>query len=257
MSLATTYASQQSCSGNASVFGSFSEVVDRIEDFLRQTLPAILGKLSGWEEGKRRNEKNMASDLSKVLNYAATDELFYFHSEDPENESATRTLDYGTYPSAHLRVQGWTPNAMERLYGVEAKRLPTHSTPMEGLEREREYVVGDWAARSSPDKRLKGGIERFKEGLHGKDLSRAGMIGFVQRENFSYWESKVNEWIADLISNPVPSHRSKWEVQDQLIPCKSPGLKVHEGHSLHARQDLSPISITHFWLDVIRVAPDL
>lgn len=252
MSLATAHTSQHSCSGDAAAFGSLSEVVDRIEDFLRQTLPAILGKLSGWKDGKRRIERIMASDLSKVLNYAATDELFHFHSEDPEDESAIRALDYGTYPSAHLRVQGWTPNAMERLYGIEAKRLPTHSTPMEGLDREREYVVGDWAARSSPVKKLKGGIERFKEGVHGHDLKRAGMIGFIQRENFVFWLEKVNEWICELISNPVPRHLSKWDAQDCLVGPLTSCLGVFESSSCHARCSGEDISIRHFWLDLTK-----
>lgn len=250
MSLATAQPFQHSCSGDAAAFGSLSEVVDRIEDFLRQTLPAILGKLSGRTNGRRRNEKIMAADLSKELNFAATDELFYFHSEDPENESATRTLDYGTYPNARLRVQGWMPNAKERLYGIEAKRLPTHSTPMEGREREREYVVGDWEGRHSPAKNLKGGIERFKEGVHGEGLDRAGMVAFIQREDSNHWLQKVNEWIHDLILNPLPSHKAKWEEQDKLIPCPAPGQGVTEFGSTHARANGSLLGLRHFWLDL-------
>lgn len=248
MSLASAHPFPYSCSGDATAFGSFTEVVDRIEDFLRQTLPKILGNLSGRSNGERRNEKIMAADLSKLLNYAATDELFYFHSEDPESESATRTLDYGAYPSAHLRVQGWTPNAMYRLYGIEAKRLPTQSTSLDG--REREYVVGDWLERNSPGKNLKGGIERFKEGVHGKELTRVGMIGFVQRENFGHWLEKVNEWIVELISNPLPRHRSRWQSQDNLVPCPQPGIKVYECLSNHSRLNSMTISVRHFWLDL-------
>lgn len=250
MSLATAHTFQHSCSGDAAAFGSLSEVADRIEEFLRQTLPAILGKLSGWSNGKRHNEKFMAADLSKELNFAATDELFYFHSEDPENESATRTLDYGTYPNARLRVQGWTPNAKERLYGIEAKRLPTHSTPIEGRDREREYVVGDWAAHKSPEKNLKGGIERFKEGVHGEGLDQAGMVAFIQREDSTHWLKKVNQWIHDLIVSPLPSHKATWEHQDKLVPCHAPGLGVTEFASTHARSNGLPISLRHFWLEV-------
>jgi len=250
MSLANAQPFQQSCSGDAAAFGSLFEVVDRIEEFLRQTLPTILGKLSGRTNGRRRNEKIMAADLSKELNFAATDELFYFHSEDPENDSATRTLDYGTYPNARLRVQGWTPNAKERLYGIEAKRLPTHSTSMEGREREREYVVGDWEARHSPAKNLKGGIERFKEGVHGEGLGRAGMVDFIQREDSSHWLKKVNEWIQDLILSPLPSHQAKWEEQDKLLPCNDQGPGVTEFSSNHARANGSLIGLRHFWLDL-------
>jgi len=250
MSLAAAHPFQHSCSGDAAAFGSLSEVVDRIEDFLRQTLPAILGKLSGWTKGKRRNEKIMAADLSKELNFAATDEVFYFHPEDPENESATRTLDYGTYPTAHLKVQGWTPDAKERLYAMEAKRLPTHSTPMEALDREREYVVGDYEARLSPDKNLKGGMERFKEGVHGEGLDRVGMVAFVQREDHQHWHAKVNEWVEELVQNPIPRHQAKWEEQDKLILCPAPGLGVTEFTSTHVRSNGTPIELRHFWLEL-------
>lgn len=254
MSLVNAQTFQHSCSGNAAAFGSLSEVVDRIEEFLRRTLPAILGKLSGWANGKRLNEKFMAADLSKELNFAATDELFYFHSEDPENQSATRTLDYGAYPNARLRVQGWTPNAKERLYGIEAKRLPTHSTPMEGRQREREYVVGDWEDRNSPTKNLKGGIERFKEGVHGEGLDRAGMIAFIQRENSNHWLGKINKWIAELIAAPLLSHRARWLQQEQILACGVPGTGVTEFISHHQRPDGPPIQLRHFWLDLTLVA---
>jgi len=250
MSLANSHPFQHSCSGDAGAFGSLSEVVDRIEGFLRQILPTILGRLSGWTDGKRRNEKIMAADLGKELNFAATDELFNFYPEDPETESAIRALDYGTYPTAHLRVQGWTPNAKERLYGIEAKRLPTHSTPMDGRAREREYVVGDWETRNSPDKNLKGGIERFKEGVHGESLDRAGMIAFIQREVSKHWLKKVNEWIHELILTPLLSHKAKWEEQDKLIHSSEPRSGVTEFTSSHQRADESTISLRHFWLDL-------
>lgn len=252
MSLATAHPFQHSCSGDAAAFGSFSEVVDRIEEFLRQALPVIIGKLSGWAKGKRHNEKFMAADLSKELNFAATDEVFYFHSEDPENESATRTLDYGIYPTAHLKVQGWTPNAKERLYGLEAKRLPTHSTSIEGMEREREYVVGDWNARSSIKKRLTGGIERFKECAHAADLERAGMIGFIQSEDANHWHAKVNEWVEELCVCHLPRHRATWTAQDLLVPALSPGASVAVYESSHVRSNGTLIRLSHFWLNLSR-----
>jgi len=251
MSLAAAHPFQHSCSGDAAAFGSFSEVVDRIEEFLRQTLPVIISKLSGWAKGKRHNEKFMAADLSKELNFAATDELFYFHSEDPENESATRTLDYGTYPTAHLKVQGWTPNAKKRLYGMEAKRLPTHSSTIEQADREREYVVGDWAQRKNPKKRISGGIERVKECLHAEDLKRAGMIAFVQREDHVHWHTKVNDWVEELVQTPIPSHQARWEEQDKLSLCSVLGPRVTEFSSMHMRSNGSQIQLRHFWLELL------
>lgn len=251
MSLADSYPSQSWCSGNALDFGGLSEVVDRIETFLRRALPRIIGNLRGWENGSRRNEKRMAGDLSIDLNYAATNEVFSFIQEDPENESATRTLDSGIYPKANLLVQGVALGSRTRLYGIEAKRLPTHDgNTIDLAEREREYVVGDWAQRLYPKKRLSGGIERMKECLHAADLDRAGMIAFVQREEFSHWHGKVNEWIEELTSSPLPRHQAPWTSQDQLLELISPGTGVSEFESTHERSNGSTIHLRHFWLNL-------
>lgn len=251
MSLADSYPSQSWCSGNAVDFGSLGEVVDRIEAFLRRALPRIIGNLRGWENGSRRNEKRMAGDLSIDLNHAATNEVFSFIQEDPENESATRTLDSGIYPKANLLVQGGALGSRTRLYGIEAKRLPTHEgNTIDLAEREREYVVGDWAQRLNPKKRLSGGIERMKERLHAADLDRAGMIAFVQRENHSYWHGKVNEWIEELIVNPLPSHHALWATQDRLTNLPSPGAGVSEFESTHERSDGTDLHLNHFWLEL-------
>jgi|JI6StandDraft_1071083.scaffolds.fasta_scaffold174851_2 hypothetical protein len=250
MSLATTYDIHHSCQGDASDFASLHEVVDRIEAFLRQTLPRIIKEVKGWTpcKKKRRNEKIMAADLSKELNFAATNEVFYFHPEDPENESATRTIDWGLYPNGRLLVQGHSPGAKERLYAIEAKRLPTNEGSIDG--REREYVVGDWHGRNLANKNLKGGIERLKEGVHGEGLEQAGMVAFVQRKTASHWLGKVNEWISELVTNPLKSHTANWDVQDQLTEQAPPGAGITEYKSTHNRSDGSAIHLTHFWLDL-------
>lgn len=237
------------CSGTSTEFGAVAEVVDQIEAFLRQALPEIAQKIPGIrsDTGKRRNERKLASDLSKWLNFLAHSKAFHFESEDPENESATRTLDYGVYPSIYLKVGPSLLGATHRLYGIEAKRLPTHTESIEKAEREREYVVGEWNLRTSPNKNLKGGIERFKEGHHGADLDRAGMIGFIQKEDASHWLSAINEWIGDIIHQPLPSHRSPWERQDMLQNSMTEGL-VAEFRSEHVRADLSVLSMNHFWI---------
>ena len=252
MALSDTFDVHHSCLGDACAFGSLDEVVERIEAFLRKTLPKIIGNLRGWNAGKtkRHNEKYMASKLTNELNFNAPDGLFYFHSEDPENESATRTLDWGVYPKPALSVRGYSFGAQDRLYGIEAKRFPTHGTPLEGREREREYVVGDWEAKHMEAKRLSGGIERFKEGQHGVGLERGGMIAFVQRESASHWFAKVNQWIADLIAHPLKSHQAKWTEQDRLVSHSSQGAGIAEYCSTHDRQDGSVIELRHFWLDL-------
>lgn len=250
MSLASSYSHQDSCQGDATGFGSIEEVVDRIEEFLRITLPKIIGDLKGWDpdKKKRRNEKRLAKDLSLELNFAASNEVFHFEAEDLENESGTRTVDWGLYPTNRLLVQGCASSPKTRLYAIEAKRFRTHETSIDG--REREYVVGDWEVKHLACKKLQGGIERIKEGHHASGLQKAGMIAFVQHETPPHWHGKVNEWIDDLITNPIPSHKAAWEAQDKLTSQTSPGAGVTEYDSNHSRADGSSIHLTHFWLDL-------
>ena len=250
MSLAEKYPQQSLCSGSPFEFASLSDVQNRIEDFLRTNLPAIASGMKGWTDNKasRLNEKVIASNLCIRLNYAADDELFRFHHEDPQNKAATRTLDMGTYPRPRLTVVGHAMGPLVRLYGIEAKRLPTPN--QSGEIRLREYVVGRWESKAIVHKSKSGGIERFKEGMHGEDLDRAAMFGFVQSEGFNHWHSEVNGWIDDLITSPIPSHQARWENQDRLAPYPAPGPRVAELRSDHARANGSAIRLTHFWLDL-------
>ncbi len=48
--------------------------------------------------------------------------------------------------------------------------------------REKEYVLGDNLTKLST-----GGIERFKNDVHGVNLDHSAIIGYVQNENGKYW----------------------------------------------------------------------
>ena len=95
MALTDTFKPNSTCSGVVEGFGGLPEVVDRIEEFLRKTLPQLLVAISPVRQNsaKLRNEKDLCAELGKRLNFAAYGELFSFYPEDPENESNTRTLD--------------------------------------------------------------------------------------------------------------------------------------------------------------------
>ena len=250
MPLTDTFTPDSSCSGLIVGFGELAEVVDRIEEFLRAALPQILPSLSPLRKNttKPRNEKDLCAELGKRLNFAAHDELFCFYPEDPENESASRTLDYGAYPQVHFYVGSRLLGATDRLYGLEAKRLPTCTSPIEQREREREYVVGNWHLRSSARKPISGGIERFKEGLHGTDLERVGMVAFIQKHDPLFWLTEINRWIADLIDSPLDSHHALWADSDKLRQTTSEKIGFSELCSVHERGRSPALRITHFWL---------
>jgi hypothetical protein len=251
MPLTDDFNPDATCSGVVARFGELHEVVDRIEEFLRKTLPHLLTVISPVRKNssKPRNEKDLCAELGKRLNFAASGELFRFYPEDPENESCTRTLDYGVQPQLQFVVGSRVVGAMDRLYAIEAKRLPTHTSPIDQPEREREYVVGDWKLRSSSSKRISGGIERFKEGLHGAALERVGMIAFLQKNDSKHWLGEVNRWITDLIHSPsLKSHQARWTSSDILGEVGAETAGVTELVSIHERTILPPIHIAHFWL---------
>lgn len=218
-----------------------------------QQSPEIVPNLHGSRPGKKRNEKAVAADLCKNLNTEASNRLFYFFPEAPQNDSVTRTLDMEVDPRPAVVVAGRTFGGRDCLYGIEAKLLPAPDTSKE--DRSREYVVGRWDSKGLPHKSKKGGIERFKELHHGPHLDRAAMIGFVRSHTFKHWHSEVNSWIDELIAAPIRSHDAIWENQDRLTVTTPPGQAVAEGHSNHARADGRSISLTHFWLDVTDQAP--
>jgi hypothetical protein len=89
-----------------------------------------------------------------------------------------------------------------KLYTVEAKRLPTGTG-----EREKEYVFG-FLSSGSPS----GGIQRFKTGDHGFGLSKSGLLGYIETNDFSYWHSTINQWIADK-AKELPE---EWKNDEQL-----------------------------------------
>ncbi|MDB5089378.1 MAG: hypothetical protein JWR09_3372 [Mucilaginibacter sp.] len=68
------------------------------------------------------------------------------------------------------------------LFIVESKRLPSPSY-------EKEYVIGE---------NKNGGIERFKLEKHGKGLVQCGMLGFIEKEEISFWLKAINNFIEDL-----------------------------------------------------------
>ena len=119
-----------------------------------------------------------------------------------------------------------------RILCLEAKRLPTP-----GTGRKKEYVEGNL-----------GGIERFKMGIHSRELPTAIMLGYIQKENAKHWHEQVNAWIGEQItasSNPGLT----WAGQDKLTHAHTLGT-VEKYYSRHARINSTSdtIEIYHYWL---------
>lgn len=249
---------ESACSGViAGTFEDLSQIQNCIEIFLRENLPLCSAFLPGIADGsiKRRGEKELAVSLCKRLIALAHNKkvLFTFFNEDPDKNAKNRTLDMSITPSAgtaFIKVGAYYYDCEDQLYAIEAKRLPTPSRVGQE-DRSREYVVSDWNNCKSHRKNRTGGIERFKEGLHGKQFGRSAMVAFVQREKPDVWFDAVNSWIQDLIATPIPCHRSKWTKDDLLLQISSDfnhgGLSEFESSHLRA-EGAGAIKLRHFWI---------
>jgi hypothetical protein len=152
--------------------------------------------------------------------------------------------------TACLKVGAYYYDCEAQLYIIEAKRLPTPSRAGQG-DRSREYVVSDWNCRNSPNKHRTGGIERFKEGLHGGSFIRSAMIAFVQRGTPDSWLEQVNSWIDELVRNAIPCHKACWTKDDLLVPISDSSVNagLSEFQSKHLRpKGENPIKLRHYWL---------
>ena len=199
--------------------------------------------------------KELAVSLCKRLKALADDKhiLFTFFNEDPDIERKSRTDDMSVLPSvgmAYLKVGAHYYDCEDQLYIIEAKRLPAPSRAGQG-DRSREYVVSDWDNRNSPNKRRIGGVERFKEGLHGAAFARSAMVAFIQRETPDLWLARVNSWIDELVANPIPCHKARWSKADLLlwVVGQSVAAGLSEFQSKHLRSgSASHITLRHYWL---------
>lgn len=123
----------------------------------------------------------------------------------------------------------------KRFLALEAKRLPTP-----GTGREREYLTGE-----------KGGVARFKLGLHAGELKTVGMIGYVQREAFHYWLATINAWVDELIAGSRPE--LSWDQSDKLQMEEAlPRLARLRSSSLRA-PDNQRLSMRHIWVQLANV----
>ena len=133
---------------------------------------------------------------------------------------------------------------------LEAKRLPV---PRSGCER--EYLVGppsnknrSSAEEGRQQRSESGGVARFKLGIHAPKLKTVGMIGYVQRYSFEYWQNVINGWVDQLMA--TPEEELRWEESDKLqMEATSPLVAKLRSNNLRAT-DNERISIRHVWVQL-------
>ena len=113
------------------------------------------------------------------------------------------------------------------IFFVEAKRLPKP-----GTKETEEYVSGRHR-NDSPS----GGIERYKEKIHGKDgnLRKHGMFAYIDQHDIDFWLKKVNEKITQ-----------EYDITEILKPYLHYKNEFESKHRYSRSCDF--FSMHHFWL---------
>lgn len=180
-----------------------------VVNFVEQILITFSDK---YADSDIKNEKGLTQKLVLILNSHALREYYPFwfdkeYMEIPERGDSPQ-VDIGTITTLEEGIViGAKTYTDESFFSLEAKRLGGL-----GSRRSKEYLIG----RFKKEKYINcGGVERFKQGIHGSNLKYGAIIGYVQEHDFTYWHGSINSWINDLIQknlySPVP-----WLLKDKL-----------------------------------------
>lgn len=220
---------------------SNGQYIESVVSFLERYLP-IFPIYTPIE--KSDSEWFLNDDLEIFFNHEAKctsdtgEEYPFFFKAEPKDRIEKGKPDLGTYISIKSQ-RSRTP-----FFTIECKRLPT---PRSTVEEQKEYVTG-----------LKGGIARFKRNEHGVDLAINAMIGYVEKEDFNYWQNQINSWILELDqkiefgkSNIKDINWTKNEVLESVY-----FKEIARLHSKHPRVDsiLTEILLIHFWVKVKNIS---
>jgi len=150
--------------------------------------------------------------------------------------------DISAFPADEegLVVRGRAFGPEQPIYTIECKRLLSTTRN----DRQREYLT------SEQGKSPRGAIQRYKLRIHGAGLDDAGIVGYVQDEDFEWWRMTINSWLTDLAINPIDS--AVWEIRERLRPHPTlrPGKKVLVSVSISGRSVGSKMRLTHFFVDL-------
>jgi len=124
---------------------------------------------------------------------------------------------------------------LQVIFTMEAKKLPTDK---ENGAREKEYV-----SHTNSKSKPAGGIQRYKEELHGIDdegnlLPRNGIIAYTSGKSHHDWFDKVNVWIDEC----------SWGDQEKLV--NKYYSKISKFTSIHKTISSNKVSLEHFWIEV-------
>lgn len=208
---------------------------------IEKTIEFVWGCLIPWRNDPDRpyakSEEELNAQFHNFLQSCANEAFPMVLFQHEQRQEGRRRVDLSVKPIKKIDIEGVTYTKYQPILVIEGKRLPLPSKT-----REREYVTGG--------KELSGGIQRFKMGLHGRELPKAIILGYLQQGTFQEWHSRINGWISDLAreqSDDWANHEILAELSNQ-----SEGQKARTS-SVHPRIKeckTSEIIILHFWVQL-------
>jgi hypothetical protein len=227
-------------------FGTLSSAPDG--GIIEHVYNYVIMVLRNFKGEYDENENGITNRLCIELNCKKPPEYsYFFHHQNIEDDKENTSTDFAVFGTfAYAQQNNISETDAPPLIKFEAKRLSS-SLPK---KREREYLIGEY----KNGKRIKnsGGIERLKNGRHGKDVVNACLLGYLQSNSFDHWLQRINAWIREEIENPH-DNSLLWDDGDILNLIKSDtGIIVYSSES--KRQSGVPIQLRHLWINFTTAA---
>ncbi|AMN39040.1 hypothetical protein [Rhodoplanes sp. Z2-YC6860] len=230
---------------SSAIVGTLKGDIHKPQTFLHELVGFISGELPKWRGRVERKaataETVLTSQLCAHLNSASRHaggwDSLQFRVEEPDENQPGRRMDMVAAPTGTAIIVGGRRYVdFDTLLPVECKRLPT---PKDKARDEREYVFCKHSSR--------GGIQRFKAGNHGSNHRLGAMIGYLQADGSTDWNTRINSWIDELADV-----EAGWTAADRLAIGS---LDASGGSatlaSVHSRiGTLGDIELRHLWIEM-------
>jgi hypothetical protein len=217
----------------------------KLRTFQLSIINFVQQQLSIWRDDPDRpdeqSENKLNLQLCKFLDSRARVDFYMIRFGPEEYQIRQRRVDISASPAESIFLEAKPYTIYDPVLVLECKRLPAPPPK----SREKEYVTG------LASKKLSGGIQRFKLGLHGTKHNLAVMIGYLQNNTSRDWYVKINGWILELVKYPI-GDGCVWTADETLKAFERDTSRgIYSYRSIHSRTgDIvnNEIELHHLWV---------
>ncbi|WP_426266031.1 hypothetical protein [Sphingomonas sp. LHG3443-2] len=224
--------------------GRLTPTLHRPAEWIGVIIDLIYQQLPRWRDDPERKalapEDKLTSQLCQFLNAAARGshlDSIVFQTEVPDPEVNNRTLDLVPVPcGCTIWVGGQRYTYYDPLIPIECKRLPT---PRGAKREEQEYLHTQHGK--------KGGVQRFRAGLHGSTSKVGAIIAYIQVGSAPHWFTTINQWIGALTQAGIDNWSCSETLHDHMHDVSA---RTARSCSSHPRDGLDSITLQHLWVEM-------